>query len=191
MNINKSRALSRQDAIALSFWIVMLSFMLYHLFLYVDRRLLFVIYILAGYGAKYYFSKKMGFYKSFLPSKSTVVSWGVQKIMTGFKTSLKKAKAASAAEAKVEVHDNMLLIKYQHQGKTYHQAVPYQKKDQNEMKDRKVYLVGKDQENIEITQMPGTLYPSPLKMGGKKLIIREVIGDGGIYEMLDDKLVMN
>lgn len=107
--------------------------------------------------------------------------------MTGFKASIKKA---TTSEAKVEVHDNMLLIKYQHQGKTYHQAVPYQK-DQTEMKDRKVYLVGKDQENIEITQMPGTLYPSPLKMGGEKLIIREVIGDGGIYEALDDKLVMN
>jgi len=72
---NTFKSSFKTHIIALSFWISMFMFMLYHIFKYIDPKLLLIIHFLSAYGMKYYYSKNMGIISSFIPNKNTIISW--------------------------------------------------------------------------------------------------------------------
>jgi len=76
--ISTIKSIIRPNIIALSFWISMFLMMLYHIFKYIDPKLIFVIYFVSSYGMKYYYSKNMGIISSFIPDRSTIISWGMK-----------------------------------------------------------------------------------------------------------------
>lgn len=69
-------------------------------------------------------------------------------------------------ETKIRKFSRMLLVTYYYQGKEYHQAIPLDPKNRTQNRVK----LAVDQKKVDITQYPGTKYPTASELGGERYL---------------------